>query len=68
MPHSLSSVGSRAMQKFDLGRWKLNDVEIIEQCEVQISHVCTGMRSLDDSVDFFGKILERISKLEPNRV
>jgi hypothetical protein len=42
------------MQNFDLGRWKLNDVEIKEQCQVKISNMCTGIRILDDSVDFFG--------------
>jgi len=30
-PHSVSAVGTRAVQEFDLGRWKLIDEEIKEQ-------------------------------------
>jgi hypothetical protein len=48
------SVSKRARQKFDLGRFdlkKLNDVEVKEKYQVEISNIFAALKSLDESFD-----------------
>jgi hypothetical protein len=48
------SVSKRARQKFDLERSdlkKLDDVEVKEKCQVEISNRFTDLESLDESFD-----------------
>jgi hypothetical protein len=62
------SGSKRARQNFDLERFdlkKLNDVEVKEKYNVEISNRFTALKSLDESFDIYMKILEQISRPQP---
>jgi hypothetical protein len=58
------SVSKRARQNYDLERFdlkKLNDVEVEEKCQVEISNRFAALESLDESFDI-NNILESIKE------